>query len=334
MRYDIRILWVEDTPIWREEQKEIIEMHLSDLSLSSEITCLDDGLTMIGELNKAATGFKTVDIFLLDYNLSGGVYGNDIINILRSTRINADILLYSANNEKDIQRDVSGNLSSFEGVYIANRDNFLEKCLMLVEKNSRNLLSISNIRGFLMDQTSENDFIINSYICGKYNSLDPDEKTEVQKLVVNFYNGNSIDLVSDQKKVDLIKSEGSIPNIRSFVKSPGYIVPLELKYLMFEKIVEIKGERFFNNSPIKTYIQEVVKLRNTIAHKKLDVCKQQKYIQYYDNIEQYKIRKCPDDCETHSDEFKISLKDWDSLRKSVISYAKHYDEVLQGLMED
>ena len=46
-------------------------------------------------------------------------------------------------------------------------------------------------------------------------------------------------------------------------------------------------------------------------------CKTQKYIKYYDTINQFEDRQCPEDCGAHSDVNKYSLEQWDTLHKKV-----------------
>ena len=55
----------------------------------------------------------------------------------------------------------------------------------------------------------------------------------------------------------------------------------------------------------------------------------QKYIKYYDTINQFEDRQCPEDCGAHSDVNKYSLEQWDTLRKKVQKFGKSID-VIQG----
>lgn len=334
MRYDIRLMWVEDTPTWYNEAKEIIEMDLEDKYLSADIIYIDDGQKLLDMLQREQTGFKLYDIFFIDYSLSSGIVGSNIIRELRKVNIDSDILFYSSDKEELIREEIIKDLGSFEGVYIANRENFRDKSLSLVEKNSRRLLSLSNIRGLLTDQTSENDYIIVSYLYRKYDNLTTEQKQEIKNVVLDFMISKQIEYEDKNKKeIERIKKNG-INNINNFLKLPSYVVPIDLKYRIFNKIIEFSEEKAFNDHPIEIYLSEIVNLRNTVAHKKLDICRMQDHILYYDNIKQFSNRQCPDKCEERVDEHIISVEQWMNIRKQIIEYGKCFDIILGEIMEE
>ena len=335
MKYDLRILWIEDSPDWREEQKEILIMHIEDFGLSCDIQCEIYGKSVLDKLDRENEGFKLYDIFLIDYSLSGST-GDELISKFRELSIDSDILFYSSDREKEIRSKVSDNLNDFEGVYIANRDNFMDKCVYLIKKNAKGLLSISNIRGFLMDQTSENDFIIKSYISDNYDELTEDEQNDIHNTIVNFYDDKSefsIDLESDIKKIENTKSGGRISDINQFLRFPSHVVPQKLKYLVFQKIIEIRKNSAFGDKSIRNYIEEIITSRNKLAHKKLEICKQQKYIQYCDTLKQYLERCCKENCDSHTNEHKISLDEWQVIRKNVIVYANCFNNIMSEIVD-
>ena len=176
MRYDLLVYWVEDTPTWANSEKDIMRYELQDLGIMVDFKSESNADTAKAEIANSCKGFKKYDLFFIDYNISSDIDGQAIINSLRQNNVDVDILFYSADREKEIRTTISQNLSDFEGVYVANRNTFHEKALALIEKNARKLLSIQNIRGKLMDCTSENDFIIKSYILKKFPELNDDQK--------------------------------------------------------------------------------------------------------------------------------------------------------------
>ena len=334
MRYDIRIMWVEDAPIWYKETKEIIEMDIEDQCLTADISYINDGQELLNKLQREQTGFKLYDIFFIDYSLSHGIVGSNIIKELRKTDIDSDILFYSSENEELIRKEVIDDLGSFEGVYIANRNNFREKSLFLLKKNARRLLSLSNIRGLLTDKTSENDYIIISYLYDKYDNLSSTQKEEIKNMVLeNMVSNQTISESKNKKEIEKIHKKG-ITNINNFLKLPNYVLPLELKYKIFQMIINFSNEKAFDNHSIENYFDKIVTLRNTVAHKKLDVCHMQKNILYYDNIKQFCSRKCPADCKDHINDHKISVEEWKEIRKQVIEYGECFDAILEEIMKN
>ena len=295
----MRILWVEDMPTFYEETKEILEMFAEDMGLVVGFRYVQNVSELMENMQNEEKGFKLYDIYFIDYTLSNGVVGDSVIKALRKVDVDADVLFYSSEHEKDIRSTIVDDLNSFQGVYIANRDNFEEKSTFLIKKNGRRLLGLNSIRGVLMDQTSENDFTVNSYIIRKFCQLKDKEKTVISKMLIEYITQKSKDL----------------------------------KYRVFQQMIKFLGDDSFNDYSLDTYLNETVKERNKLAHKKLELCKTQQYILYYDTIDQKEKRKCPNTCDNHTDEYKISIQDWNRIRKNVIAFGKCFDNVQKKLEE-
>ncbi len=333
MRYDIKILWVEDTPTFFNESKEILEMLADDKGISLDFEYEQNGEALFNRIAKAETGFKVYDIFFIDYSLSG-IVGNDIIKELRKYNIDSDILFYSSDYEKDIRKVVAADLGSYEGVYIAGKEDFEEKSNYLINKNVRRLLSLSNIRGVLMDQTSENDYTMKSYILRRYDLLSSEHKKIISEMLIEHLQIKSLELKDKiANELEKLESKG-ITSINKVMGLSSYLFPHELKYQIFEKIINFGDEEFSNHYSIEDYVENVIKARNNLAHKKLDICKTQQYILYYDNIKQFESRQCPKDCSKHEDSNKISITKWEEVRKDVIKYGKYFDEIQEMLKKE
>lgn len=333
MRYDLNILWVEDTSTYYEEAKEILEGYAEESGISVKFYYIQDVNDFYNKMSNNEDGFKLFDIYFIDYSLSWGIVGSELITMLRTKKINADILFYSSDKEKAIRETIEKDVGSFEGVYVANKNNFDDKSYMLISKNAKRLTSLSNIRGYLMDQTSENDFTVKSYIMEKFESLTPEQKDEITAILTDYME-NKKDKFFTQIDDTLIKlKKEGIKNINKVLGSSSELFPIELKYEIFAKMIEFDNTSTFSEITIEQYLSEIVKARNTLAHKKLDVCKMQKNILYYDTMKQLKARKCPDNCEQHNDSYKISIDEWKELRKKIHIFGTEIDEVQKKLIE-
>ena len=278
-------------------------------------------------------GFKLFDIYFIDYSLSWGIVGSTLISMLRKKKINADILFYSSDKEKSIRETIEKNVGLFEGVYVANKNNFDDKSYMLISKNAKRLTSLSNIRGYLMDQTSENDFTVKSYIMEKFESLTPEQKDEITAILTDYMENkkDKFSMLIDDT-LEKLKKNG-IKNINKVLGLSSELFPIELKYEIFAKMIEFDNALTFSEITIEQYLSEIVKARNTLAHKKLDVCKMQKNILYYDTMRQLKARKCPNNCEQHDDSYKISIEEWKELRKKIHIFGTEIDDVQKNLID-
>lgn len=105
MRFDINILWIDDSPDWQKEQQEVFEIYIDDFGLLTNIEYVANGDSIIKRLSNESVGFKVYDMIFVDYNISSTLSGNQIINMLRKKEIDADILFYSANATNDIKEN-------------------------------------------------------------------------------------------------------------------------------------------------------------------------------------------------------------------------------------
>lgn len=332
MRFDINILWIDDSPDWQKQQQELFELYIDEYNLLCHIEYTENGDSIIDRLSNESVGFKVYDIIFVDYNISSSLLGNRIIDMLRSKDIDADILFYSAQAANDLKKIIFENSGAFEGIYIANRDDFQNKAVSLYKKNIRNLLSLSNIRGFLADKTSENDYVVNSYILRNFEKLSIETQNQIRDSIKE-----KVDIEKNRQNLkmeDYIKIIGKEDlNINKLLGLPAYILPLEIKYTIFDAILKAQNNSTFDEYSIAKYLDEIVKKRNTVAHKKLDVCKQQRFIKHYDNINQYERNICPDDCSEHTDDRKISLEEWLEIVKLTNIYSQLFDNISSELTQ-
>ena len=333
MRYDMNILWIEDTKAYFEESKEILEAFAEDIGISINFHYIQDVMEFFDMISQNESGFQLYDIFFIDYSLSSGVEGDRLISDLRTKKLDSDILFYSSDRENEIKDIIQSDILSFEGVYVANKENFDDKSYWLIKKNARRLTSLSNIRGYLMDQTSENDFTVQSYILNKFDDLAQEQKKEISDMLLNYIKSKKDEFIT-QASDEIIKLEkDGIKNINRVMGLRGELFPIHLKYEIFSKMLEYDTKISFEDVTVERYISDIVKARNTLAHKKLDVCKTQEYILYYDNMKQLEARKCPADCVEHTDEYKISIEQWNNIRKDIHRFGNQIDNVQKSIMQ-
>lgn len=333
MRYDLNILWVEDTATYYEETKEILEIFAEDNGISINFQYIQDVMEFFERIKNNENGFKLYDIFFIDYSLSSGIEGDKLISDLRARNLDSDILFYSSDKESEIKKIIEKDILSYEGVYVANKDNFDDKSYWLINKNARRLTSLSNIRGYLMDQTSENDFTVQSYILSKFADLTDEQRLEVSDMLLNHIKTKKDNFVAQaEDEIKRLEKEG-IKNINKIMGLGSELFPVRLKYEIFDKMIEFDSELSFDDITVNDYLSNIVKARNTLAHKKLDVCRTQEYILYYDTMKQLEARKCPEDCIEHSDTHKISINQWNDLRKEIHKFGNEIDNVQKKIKQ-
>lgn len=338
MRYDINILWIEDSQDWQNKAERLFRLRALNDGLSLNINWIskDDVKDFESKIKNESIGYKVFDIIFVDYNISNNVTGDKIITALRESNIDADILFYSANlNEDQKKKIILDSGTAFDGIYLADRSDFQEKAMNLYKKNTKRLTSLLNVRGLVTDKTSENDFIMNSYLLKNINKLDL-EKRKILDSEIKDILKTQIEFVRNKLEDgdEIVKGNSDITATKLY-NLPDFVFPISNKYQVFKRLLELNGSTMFDDKlSIEEYINKIIKIRNTLAHKKIDVCKQQKYLKYYDTIKQYNERQCSATCNNHTDENKISLDQWSELLKMTNDYTKRFDETYNELIED
>ena len=318
MRYDLNILWVEDTEGFYRENSEILEMQAEDLGLNVKFDYIQIAQELFDRIEKSASGFRLYDMLFVDYSLSNGLGGDKIIKELRKNELDADILFYSSQLEIEMRSKIIEDLQSFQGVYIANRDDFLNRAYSLIQKNAKRLLSLKNIRGMLMDQTSENDYTIKSYIMRRFQDLTDEQKQCICDMIKKSINGHLGKSEHAQKQLIQLEEKG-ITNINK----------------VFRTMIEFLQEKAFPDHALEIYMSDIIVKRNLLAHKKLELSSDQQYILGYDNIDQYQEMQCQNQ-NIQSDDVptvarQISYVDWIALRRQVVSIGTCFDEIQDKL---
>lgn len=347
MRSDINILWIEDSPKWQEKAERLFRLKVEDYGLLTYINYISEGIPSLYEQIKTeAEGYKVYDIIFVDYNISGDeieneesqkITGDKLIEEFRKYDIDADILFYSQNLKEstDVNKDEKKQLilkssAAFDGIYLANRKDFQEHALRLYKKNIRKLTSMLNIRGLLMDKTSENDYVMKSYLLEKFDRLEDSVKNELEKKIISMISKQIQkvrDETDDAEKILMGKSY----KYKHLHDLPSYIFSITDRYELFSEMLILEKNKIFEKQSINEYQNKIIKTRNTVAHKKIDICRQKKFLKYYDTLKQYNDRICPANCEAHTDDNKISLEKWKETLKLANEYSKLFDEVLSEL---
>lgn len=330
MRDNIGILWVDDIQLSYEVNKENLEFYASDNGIKLNFKYVQDADTLLTAIESQETGFQQYDICFIDYalSMSDGKMGDIVIKKLKDKKINADILFYSSERLSDIHNIVKEDMDAFEGVYTSDRSNFEEKAKQLIDKNAKKMYSINNIRGVLMNETSENDYIMKSYIIDEYESIDDAIKTELTANIKTIVSKKIKKLNDDAKKINK-KSLFSTGN--EIIKISNDLLSLSDRYIIFEKLLSNNTIESPSKEMFKNYIERLVVLRNNLAHRKLEICDQGGNILHYNHIKDYRDKHCQITCQgmcRHTQDNKVSKREWDDLRKQLMEFGECMDKLV------
>lgn len=194
-----------------------------------------------------------------------------------------DILFYSSAGVNTLEKAMKEY--KLEGVFLSDRDNriFMEKIKQLIDKSVRRSENIINIRGIVMDETSEFDSQMQDIILASQSLMSPEEihcvKTYVStnllkkkindagELLEKFSDGRDwelSDLLREHEFTSMMKARlvnkifglSSNPQIQELVVSCQDILP--------ELFAEPSGKFQF----AKAYEDNIIVFRNKLAHVK------------------------------------------------------------------
>ena len=333
MNCDLNILWIEDTTSWLETAKEFFLLNVEEqdglLINIDSVSSSDEVNSLSSSIERESRGFKLYDIIFVDFNISNEINGADLIEKFRNSNIDADILFYSDKLKTDKQKETMKEYE-FSGIYLSTKESFQENAIKLYNKNVRRLTSLLNIRGLLTDKTSENDYTMKSFLTQEYDNLPEEEKTMISEQINDMLKS---EISAVQKKITSAESllDQKVHNMNKLHGLPDFIFPIINRYAIFYELLNKTNMDATKKLSLEDYRDKIIKTRNAVAHKKLDICKQQKYLKYYDTLKQYKDRACPADCTLHTDDNKISLDQWKETLKLANEYSKFFESIMKGL---
>jgi hypothetical protein len=159
MRLDFNVLWVDDQPARVQAQIDAIVRQMQTEGFQFNATLcnsIDDVRTRIAD-----NVFKDeVDLILVDWDLGGGMTGQDAIAATRESISYKDVVFYSAMKPAEELRQLAFE-ARLEGIYCANREDLVEEVMGVFESLVKKVLDLDHTRGIVMGATSDIDDMVN-----------------------------------------------------------------------------------------------------------------------------------------------------------------------------
>lgn len=314
-----KILWIDDAEDYVDSTKELVVQAIQNRFMDADIESYSDYDEFKSEKleNFDATSFDFYDLILMDFALSGTT-GDAVIRELRSKEIYTDIVFYSS--DKENMESSLKNSDQLNGVFLADRANLLEIIGRVVQKNLKREYRISNIRGLIMDSTSEFDYICQSTTIALFEKLSSEQQDVIVRKAKEYV--ESAASKSGQNFEGLNKKVGK-SFIKNAIQSVEYVMDNKDRYALMGLIV-----KFFDDGPIaqedfsQKYSDELIKSRNKLAHAKLvyGKCHQKLH-----PIKNRSIPSCDGKCDSCSNEY--DMEKCESLRAAIYNYYKVFQNI-------
>lgn len=257
-----KILWFEDEPAWYRMERKRIDEILKAHYLVSEIT------RRVGDdFDVAELIGNNYDLILMDYKLAEGKTGDTIVSTIRENDVLTDVLFYSS-EQQSMYAALSQAMPSIDGIYLTERDytKFTKKAEKLIEKIVKRSEDIVNLRGFVLDNTSDFEVRIKEIlnICWqKFNDEQRDTLTELTRSLLDSKKSRTIKNVEKAKEED---------NVFTYANNENYLLSIADKLDIMQKILLILQSDYNMTKTIgasdfkKYYSDKVGVYRNKLGH--------------------------------------------------------------------
>ncbi len=283
MDLTFRIIWFEDVDEWYSTTSRRVSRYIKDKNFKIEITRVEKASDFVLEEYQ----IQNYDLLIVDYELEKifeqdsvkSIYGSEIIRMIRNGNFVNDVLFYSSHGYDVISRVMKQE--GLQGVFVADRDNgeFLETVKLLIDKAVRRADNLINIRGVVMDTTSEFDNKIRDLINIIWRTLGDKESKIVNDIKKKILKDN----IKTAEKLDEKYPEINADNIDTLLNERDFSSLRQARLLGWcidsNEVLKVKLQEILVNclqtdkemGEIKffeLYNDDIIKYRNALAHVK------------------------------------------------------------------
>lgn len=326
MDINYKILWFEDT----DESYETLSRRTIRYVTSKNLRCQIERVYGTSDFDIAKYDLNSYEVLVVDLQLSHGSKGYEIIEAIRSGNYVNDVLFYSAAGIDTLEAIMKEY--RLEGVFLSERDNrlFMEKMRQLIDKSVRRSENVINIRGIVMDETSEFDSQMNDIVTIANTMMTADEILTIKDYIsVKLLKKKSDDIVALAVKY----AEGGKWAISDLLAEHEFSSAMRAK--LVNRIVNMRGnsqiskavsecahiipEAFPTNGKAlfaDAYDKNVIRFRNKLAHVKQLNAQNPVFIGVIDGVE-----------------YRCDASFCAMIRETLIRYAKWFDAFNEVLEE-
>lgn len=254
MRLDFNILWIDDQQQYVRSQQRSLERVIRKEGFQLEVEFIESVEKAV-EFLKEDSRAAHVDLILMDYNLGQGKTGDVGLKEIREFLPYKEIIFYSGNT--DIGEILKN--AGVQGVYSTSRNDIplvvAEVFLVLIKK----VIDIEHSRGIAMGATSDIDGLVNECLVLVFNNVDTKINTGYFQLIFE-----RIAEIEEEfpRKITKAKQISSIDDLFKH----HFVYTSNDRIRLLKTILKTIEDYISVDEYIKNYIDEIVPLRNDLAH--------------------------------------------------------------------
>lgn len=259
MRLDFNVLWVDDQPDRIRSLIDAIERRMEAQGFLFKPTLcrsIDEVQQLVGD-----TIFKDeIDLILVDWDLGGGVEGQDAIAATRDAVAYKDVVFYSAMKPAEELRQLASD-RQLEGIYCATRENLVEEVIGVFDSLVKKVLDLDHTRGIVMGATSDIDHMVNECLVAIHDKLDDEGQQAMLKEALERIDERISDLT---KRAAALKDSTKMATL--FEAHLIFTANDRLRILSRVLKYEAFKDHAVARKAVIAYMQDVVPERNGLGH--------------------------------------------------------------------
>jgi DNA-binding NarL/FixJ family response regulator len=258
MRLDFNVLWIDDQPDGVKSQIDAIakKMRTEGFEFRPKL------YRSLGEMREAlGDGVFTdeIDMVLVDWDLGGGMTGQEAIADIREAIRYKDVVFYSGYTEPGDLRKAAFD-RGLEGVYCANRRDLVDEVEGVFESLVKKVLDLDHTRGIVLGATSDIDYVVNECLVLIHGRMDGTGQADILKSAVELVDERLAKLAAQRKELEGLTAIGSL--FKAHMLFTAYDRLRVLSRILKADGVGPVGAR----EAVVTYLEEVVPKRNKYGH--------------------------------------------------------------------
>lgn len=256
MRLDFNVLWVDDQPKAVDAQITRIKTRMADEGFNFNPTQCKS-MAEVEALIAGNVFQDEIDLILVDWDLGGGVHGQDVIELIRQVAQYKDVVFYSAQTQANLRQQVFDK--KLEGIYCTTREDLVEEVLGVFESLVKKVLDLDHTRGIVMGATSDIDHMIHSCLLHIEAKLDDTGKKTLVDQAVKRVQERVKDIAKQGEKL------GTATNVETILKA-HMIFGANDRLRMLRRLLEGDAIHAQSVDTIKSYMDNVIPDRNVLGH--------------------------------------------------------------------
>lgn len=259
MRLDFNVLWVDDQPKQLQAQIAAISRQMSEHGFKFNPTVrhsLEEVRTLISD----DIFTDEVDLILVDWDLGGGLKGQDVISAIRENIQYKEVVFYSSLTSASELRRLAFDVEA-EGIYCASKGNIVEEVIGVFEGLVKKVLDLDHTRGIVMGATSDIDHMALECLNCIHDQSVEDVRAEML---------NKARKMVEKKIADLNKKSAELKeatSIASLLKAHALFTANDRLRVLN---TALQAKDFDGHATLRTglkaYITDVVPKRNDLGH--------------------------------------------------------------------